>query len=89
MVPGCDCTPRGEGRVSTAALTLLCPGVAGPSVPAEPPISCSITGSATSCDSGGQTVLIPPSSVIGLSAEVTGVDAQSTEVVFGFRAVTP
>jgi hypothetical protein len=56
---------------------------------ADPAIFCSIAGTETSCNTGGQTVTIPASSEINLSSVVTGAAATASQVQFGYRAVTP
>lgn len=56
---------------------------------ADPAVSCSIAGTETSCNTGGQTVTIPASSEINLSSVVTGAAANASQVQFGYRAVTP
>jgi len=73
----------GPGATRTAYL-----GVAG-DLPPDPAISCAITGSATTCDSGDATLSVPPGTrlIFALSSSVT--DPADSAVEFGYRATTP
>jgi hypothetical protein len=73
----------GPGATRTGYL-----GVAG-DLPPHPAISCAITGSATTCDSGEATLSVPPGSRLLFALESSVIDPADSTVEFGYRATTP
>jgi hypothetical protein len=63
-------------------------GVSG-DLPPGPAISCAISGPATSCNSGAETVAIPAGSRLVFAVSNGAVAPVNTSVEFGYRATIP
>jgi len=77
-------TAPGAGATRTAYV-----GAAGMFPPPDPAISCTIAESATTCDSGGATVTIPPGTRLAFGIRNGAIPPADSTMEFGYRATTP
>jgi hypothetical protein len=74
-------TAPGAGNIRTFAIKT--------DDPAGPVLQCTVSGTATRCDSGAQSVTFPPGTSLHLNAAATGAAIPATDAQFGWRATTP
>jgi len=76
----------GAGASRTAYIGVVKPALP---LPPDPAISCAITDSATTCDSGDATVTIPPGTRLTFAVVNGATPPGNTTIEFGYRATTP
>ena len=64
-------------------------GILGGLLPPQPAISCSVSGGATTCDSGDATLTVPAGSQLTFALQNGAVAPANSTVEFAYRATTP